>query len=180
MAGVSRSAVGNWVTRNASFPKPLADLACGQIWDKRTIELWLRVNGHIGDEKMDLNATLNVGQTYTHDFICKMYGGDAKSGTYLPQSKQTILCGCFTTIMNPEAPQCILVGNVPKVITKAERLATQGGSIPVFMKRAVNQWEFAGVFEFVKFSRDPKDFEEKAIAADRSDVVGALFFRCAT
>jgi hypothetical protein len=176
LASASRSAVSNWAARDPSFPKPIADLACGQIWDKRDVELWLERNNHLGANVMNAKAALQVGQIYTHDFICKTFGGDAKSGTYLPQSRQTILCGCFTTRMNPEAPECVLVGNGPRILAKAEMLAAQGGAIPVFLKIETNQWEYKGVFELVSFSKNPSDFEAKAVDADR-DVVAALFFR---
>lgn len=177
LASISRSAVSNWVNRDPSFPKPLADLACGQIWNKQDIEAWLLKNNLHGARDMNTIVSLVIGQVYTHDFICKTFGGDTKSGTYLPQSKQTILCGCFTTTMNPDAPDCILVGNGPKIIGKAEKLAAQGGQLPVFLKLDTNQWEFKGMYELEKFSKDPADFESKAVIADRSDVVAALFFK---
>lgn len=177
LASSSRSAVSNWVSRDPLFPKPIADLACGQIWNKRDIESWLEKNHHLGKNKVSAKASLQVGQIYTHDFICKTFGGDAKSGTYLPQSQQTILCGCFTTTMNPEAPECILVGNGPRILGKAEKLAAQGGSIPVFLKIATNQWAYKGTYELLSFSKNLSDFEAKAVAADRNVVAAALFFR---
>lgn len=177
LASTTRSAVSNWAARDPSFPKPVADLACGQIWSKRDIELWLEKNNHLRKNEMSAKASLQVGQIYTHDFICQTFGGDAKSGTYLPQSQQTILCGCFTTTMNPEAPECILVGNGPRILAKAVKLAAQGGSIPVFLKLATNQWEYKGKFELLSFTKNSSDFEAKAVAADRNDVAAALFFR---
>lgn len=177
LASTSRSAVSNWVARDPSFPKPLADLACGQIWNKTDIELWLKKNLHLQASSMDPKASLKVGQSYTHDFVCKTFGGDAKGGSYLPQSRHGILCGCFTTTLNPEAPDTILVGNGPKIIGKAEKLASQGGSIPVFLKKGTNQWVYQGVFELVSYSKDPKDYEEKAARADRNDVAAVLKFR---
>jgi len=177
LASTTRSAVSNWVVRDPSFPTPLASLACGQIWDKDDVEGWLVKNSHLTEGKMNTTENLQVGHLYTHDYICQAFGGDAKSGTYLPQKQQTILCGCFTKTMNPGAPECILVGRGPKIIAKAEKLAVQGGVIPVFLKIDTNQWQYEGKYELVKFSKNPEDFESKAIAADRSDVVGALFFR---
>jgi len=177
LASASRSAVSNWVARDPSFPKPVADLACGQIWDQREIDLWLKKNHHLSEPEMSAIENLQVGQIYTHDFICKAFGGDTKSGSYLPQSQQTILCGCFTTSMNPEAPECVLVGNGPRILSKAEKLAAQGGSIPVFLKLATNQWEYKGRFELLAFTKKSSDFEAKAVAADRNDVAAALFFR---
>ncbi len=177
LASASRSAVSNWVSRDPSFPKPLADLACGQIWDKKEIEVWLAKKHLIRENGMSAIENLQIGQIYTHDFICKTFGGDAKSGTYLPQSQQTILCGCFTTMMNPDAPECVLVGNGPRIMAKAEKLAAQGGAIPVFLKLDTNQWEYKGRYELMLFSKNLPDFEAKAIVADRNDVAAALFFR---
>jgi len=177
LASASRSAVSNWVARDPSFPMPVADLACGQIWDRQDIELWLQRNHHLTETEMNAKENLQVGQIYTHDFICKAFGGDAKSGSYLPQSQKTILCGCFTTTMNPEAPECVLVGNGPRILAKAEKLAAQGGSIPVFLKIGTNQWVYKGRFELLSFSKSSSDFEAKAVAADRNDVAAALFFR---
>ena len=127
LASISRSAVSNWIKRDPSFPRPLAVLACGPIWDKADVETWLLKN--------------------------------------------------FTKTMNPDAPECILVGNSPRILGKAEKLAAQGGDIPVFLKLATNQWEYKGRFELMLFTRNPQDFESKAISADRNDVSAALFFR---
>lgn len=177
LAGVSRSAVTNWVSRDSSFPQPVAVLACGQIWEKTAIDRWLTENGYSNSGKADALPELKIGGVYSHDFICTSFGGDAKSGTYLPQSQQTILCGCFTIEMNPEAPEWILIGNKNKVIKKAERLESQGGSIPVFLKLGTNQWEYQGQYELVTYSRAPEIFREKAREAQREDIVGALNFR---
>jgi len=173
----SRSAVSNWVTRDRSFPAPVANLACGQIWDKKDIELWLKRNRHLQESDADAKSSLKVGQTYTHDFICKTFGGDAKGGTYLPQIGQQIQCGCFTTVLNPEAPEIVLVGNGPKIVGKARKLAAQGGSIPVFLKVGINQWLYQGMFQLVSFSEDPADFDAKAALADRNDVAAILTFK---
>lgn len=177
LASVSRAAVNNWVSRDPSFPKPIADLACGQIWEKSDVTVWLSQNKILRENSMDAINNLEVGKVYTHDFICKLYGGDTKSGTYLPQSKQTVLCGCFTTNMNPGAPEKILVGHGPRIIGRAERLEAQGGSIPVFLKQGTNQWAYQGVYELVRLSRNPADFENDAALVDRNDVIAALIFR---
>lgn len=72
--------------------------------------------------------------------------------------------------------KCVLVGSGPRILAKAEKLAKQSGPIPVFLKIGTNQWEYKGRFELAKFSKNPADFETKAITADRNDVVGVLFF----
>ena len=41
MAGTKSSTVGVWVSRG-KLPEPVATLACGRIWLKRDIEVWLK------------------------------------------------------------------------------------------------------------------------------------------
>lgn len=44
MAGVTVDAVGQWVKRGI-FPEPAATTSAGKIWDKATVERWLRETG---------------------------------------------------------------------------------------------------------------------------------------
>jgi hypothetical protein len=41
VAGVTPQAVSNWVARKLTFPKPLAVLASGAVWDGGVIRAWL-------------------------------------------------------------------------------------------------------------------------------------------
>lgn len=45
LASVTAGAVSNWLRRWADFPKPLADLAMGPIFDKAEVLTWLREKG---------------------------------------------------------------------------------------------------------------------------------------
>lgn len=38
--GTSRQVVVNWRTRYKTFPKPIATLRMGPVWDLRTIRQW--------------------------------------------------------------------------------------------------------------------------------------------
>lgn len=98
--------------------------------------------------------------------------------SYLPQKGSRIVCGRFTSEMNPEAPERVLVGNPPKVQRKAELLAAQGGVLPIFMKIAPGRWEFQGPMEFVAYITDMAVVGPKAAKAGRAgEVVGMLEFR---
>jgi DNA-binding transcriptional MerR regulator len=44
MAGVTVDAVGQWVKRGI-FPEPAATTSAGKIWEKATVERWLRETG---------------------------------------------------------------------------------------------------------------------------------------
>lgn len=45
VTGVSPQAVINWTDRYEDFPKPLATLRMGRVWDYRDVAVWLRKHG---------------------------------------------------------------------------------------------------------------------------------------
>jgi hypothetical protein len=77
--------------------------------------------------------------------------------------------------MNTGAPYQILVGDPPRVQRKAEKLAAQSGTIPVFIKQAPNQWLYHGRMECVGYDSSPRLAAEKTREAGRP-VVGVLTF----
>ena len=174
MAGVSRQAVTNWTARHDSFPEPLARLAAGPVWRRTDIAKWLVAQGLQADKP---RTRFRKGAIYTHADLIDTFGGEVKGGIFLPTREGRIVCGCITTEMNPEAPECVLIGDKPRVVTRAEKMADQSGAIPIFVKRGINQWEYRGMYDFVRLSRDPRDYRQLAAEAGRKDVVAALYFR---
>ena len=156
LAGVTPQAVSNWTIRKPDFPQPLATLASGPVWDGSVIRGWLASERSIPSKSTRENALKKfvVGDEYTLDAIVSALGGDTMS--YLPQLKGRIVGGRFTSDMNPNAPYTILVGDRPQVRRKAELLAAQEGTIPVFLKQAPNRWRFHGVMRFVSYVTDPQ------------------------
>jgi 5-methylcytosine-specific restriction protein A len=117
------------------------------------------------------------GESYTRDHIHEILGGEKIS--YLPQKDGRIVCGCFSLESNPEAPYVILVGgdeggSEHPVERKAKILEGQEQPIPVFLKRASNDWLFEGYFRVKGATRDRKTLDEKQRKAGRHDVVVAL------
>lgn len=45
MLGVTKQTLGNWRTRDASFPSPIAELKSGPIWNRPEVEQWARAEG---------------------------------------------------------------------------------------------------------------------------------------
>jgi hypothetical protein len=174
MAGVTRQAVTNWTARHASFPEPVARLAAGPIWDRSAVASWLQAQGLMPGHAQ---SHFRKGSVYTHQDLIDAFGGEVKGGIFLPTRDGRVVCGCITMDMNPEAPECILIGDKPRVVARAEKMAAQGGTIPIFIKRGVNQWEFRGPYDFVRISHDPGDFAALAREAGRDDIVAALYFR---
>lgn len=178
LAGVTAQAVSNWMARRPDFPEPLAHLASGPVWDGPLMRQWLRKNGLIADMK---GGTFDMGEfvkghEYSLNEIRAVLGGETMS--YLPQKGSRIVCGRFTSEMNPEAPKRVLVGTPLKVQRKAELLAKHGGVLPIFMKIAPGRWEYQGPMEFVAYITDMAVVGPKAVEAGRAgEVVGMLEFR---
>jgi hypothetical protein len=116
------------------------------------------------------------GESYSRDHIHEVLGGEKIS--YLPQKDGKIVCGCFSTDINPEAPYVILVGGDQDeeraVQKKAAILESQDEPIPVFLKRATHDWVYEGNFKVKRMIRDRKSLEEKQRLAGRTGVVMAL------
>lgn len=177
LAGVSPQAVSNWVTRKASFPRPLAQLASGPVWDGVEMRSWMEQEGLIPGLKQRSKGMKNffVKREYTLDAITTALGGETMS--YLPQFDNRIVCGRFTEKMNPKAPYEILVGDLPKVRRKAETLAVQGGTIPVFLKEAPNRWRYHGIMRLVSYETNPQVVQSTQGVDQRKDkVIGVLTF----
>ena len=120
-----------------------------------------------------------VGEAYTRDQIHVELGGETV--TYLPQKDGKIVCGCFSTESNPEAPYVILVGGASDdadeslLLKKAKTLLEQEQAIPVFLKHASNHWVFDGYYRAKSHTEDPRAIQQKQAAAGRDDVVMVLY-----
>src|SRR5438445_11108863 len=95
-AGVTPQAVSNWVARKSDFPKPLALLASGAVWDGSVVRAWLAQEQLVAspDVRQQTMDQFVVGQEYTFNAIAAVFGG--QSFGYLPQVGNRIVCGRFT------------------------------------------------------------------------------------
>jgi hypothetical protein len=117
-----------------------------------------------------------VGACYSRQDIHDAIGGELE--TYLPQHDRRIVAGCFTPRLDPGAPEEVLVGNAPNVIAKAQLLAQQGGTIPVFLKRAQGAWEYVGRYRVARPpSSDPALLRQKEQYANREELVLILYLK---
>ena len=174
LAGVTPQAVSNWVKRKMDFPKPVATLASGPVWEGKAVRAWLgTLHSSNTRSKGAFMSEFVVDQEYTHADIVSALGGDTVS--YLPQSEGRIVGGRFKAgKINPNAPYEILVGDLPRVRQKAELLAAQGGTIPVFMKEAPNRWCYHGRMECAGYETGSDAIESTAGAQDRVERVAGV------
>jgi len=88
-----------------------------------------------------------IGTEYTRAGIHERVGGGVQA--YLPTKGGSVVAACVTKKLNPQAPQVILCGKGVRIERTGAYLASQREPIPVFIKRAVNRWEFQGWFKAV-------------------------------
>lgn len=89
---------------------------------------------------------------YSRAQIQAMIGGELQ--TYLPQKAKIILAGCFAVEKkNPDAPNEIQAGNLPKVAAKADLLASQPATVfPVFLRKSEvsRDYYFVGNYKCIR------------------------------
>ena len=173
LAKVSRQVVRNWLIRESSFPKPVEQLACGQIWDLQVVMNWLAAKGKL-HRASPATVPFRPWKTYAHSDLVEFFRGDMQS--YLPQNGGRVVCGCLNPEMNPKAPYEIWVGDGPRIKMKAELLIAQKEPIPVFLKQRTNQWLYVGMMEADAFTTERNLLSEVTKTAKRP-VIGVLKLR---
>jgi hypothetical protein len=114
--------------------------------------------------------SLQIETVYTRPEIQAALGGQPRD--YLPYSRAVgrIVAACLTTELNPEAPNIILCGSSAVVALRGEQLCQQGGTIPVFVREAPNQWRHKGMYRVDRYSLDPDELRRFAAAAEREAI----------
>ena len=120
-----------------------------------------------------------TGKFYTWRDIRAEIGGDGKQW-YLPTVNGRVVAGCFkcSPTTNPDAPDIILPGNGPFIKEAARRFTAQGSAVPIFIKQAVNQWEYVGMYKVARQSFNKAEINQHAAKANRvNDVSSVLFLK---
>lgn len=111
-------------------------------------------------------SLFNIGSDYTRDEIYAIVGGSKQ--TYLPTKEGVVVAACLKIDLNPRAPNVVLCGNGKLIARAGDLLANQRTDVPVFLKRAVNHWEYQGKFTVASSHTTGTEFEN-LIAGSRRD-----------
>ena len=115
---------------------------------------------------------LERGRAYTRGDINSILGGGIVE--YLPHVDGQVVCACLKQTMNPGIPDTILVGEGVNVVRYARVFASQKCYVPVFIKRASNDWLYVGNYRVRTVSENRDEVERLAREALRNDVVMVL------
>jgi hypothetical protein len=111
-----------------------------------------------------------LGQDYTRQEIAAEHGGGIIE--YLPHANGKVVCACLRLDYNPDAPTVVLPGHDPDVQHWASVLCEQGGSVPVYLKRSTNAWEYVGLYEVERWSQLPSEIAEHEARSGRGGKFG--------
>lgn len=116
-----------------------------------------------------------IGKTYDRDEIYEMFGGSKQSA--LPFKDGVPVCGCYTLEMNPNAPEIILVGVGIYKEQYSQIAVEQKLTLPIFLKRAVGEFEFVGYYRAVKYSTDREEIKKKNNSSrNNNDIAAVLYY----
>ena len=96
IAGVSRQAVANWRKRSEDFPRPIAELASGPIFQRSHVRAWLRKKGvPMPDVFSTINLKGGVGKTTTTVALAEFMSGRLDKRVLVidldPQTNATVM-----------------------------------------------------------------------------------------
>jgi mRNA-degrading endonuclease RelE of RelBE toxin-antitoxin system len=118
----------------------------------------------------------HVGSIHTWNELREHFAWDSdKKGYYLPERNGHVVCACLRAELNPSAPWAILVGKEPPHLRKAELLVREPSPIPVFIKQAVDQWEYWGHFRFERCEKDSEKMRPVLPENRRNDTSMILY-----
>ena len=109
-----------------------------------------------------------TGKFYTWRDIRAEIGGDGKQW-YLPTVNGRVVARCFkrSPTTNPDAPDMILPGNGPFIKEAARQFTAQDSAVPIFIKQAVNQWPYVGMYKVARQSFNEGEINQHAGQGER-------------
>ena len=114
----------------------------------------------------------DVGKCYTRDEIHNVIRGNKQS--CLISLDGECVGVCYLPDMNPEGPELIFVGKGPQKERNALILAEQSASVPVFVKRYKNAWEYLGHYRCKGYVSPPLGYEQLIKDRVLHEVAGVL------
>lgn len=98
-----------------------------------------------------------LNKAYTREFIHTVCGGSKQS--FLPEKNGKVVAACLRTDLNPQAPDVIICDSSASARAAGRTLATQGGTIPVFIKMATDSFRFVGQYAVSESLTIPLDYD---------------------
>jgi hypothetical protein len=118
-----------------------------------------------------------IGCEYTRDEIHENLGGSKQS--YLPTVLGHVVAACLKLELNPRAPNVVLCGIGPIIASAGLALSKKHGSLPVFIKRDINRWEYRGDFKVIAAHSAGPQFDALLVGSGRDPLDVSLAIQLA-
>lgn len=102
-------------------------------------------------------------------------GGD----DFIRTAKGSVVGLALRLDLNPDAPDVIIVGIGVRRELRAKLVASQGGTVPTYLKRGVNAWEFVGDCGPYVYKNDAATVHRLVKLRKPNSVAGGLFLSTA-
>jgi len=117
------------------------------------------------------------GKSYSRSEIGSLIGGNQQQ--FLPMRGGKVVCGCFRSDLNPDAPLIVLVGIGPQRERSAQYSVAQQKEIPVFVKSDdavdLRSWLYVGYYRPTRYQTEGPELISSATAAGREPIAGILY-----
>lgn len=81
--------------------------------------------------------------------------------------------------INPEGPEIIAFGDGPRIVARAKLLLASGASVPTYVKRGVNAWEYLGEYRATAIRWDERTIKKHSTNRGDEKIAGVLFLESA-
>ena len=78
------------------------------------------------------------------------------------------------TDLNPDAPDFVVFGRGPRIVSRAELYLSSGAAVPVYIKLTTNSWRLAGLYRAVDILRDTRSIAKYGACRPKGSVDGVL------
>lgn len=117
-----------------------------------------------------------IGPITTADLAALTAGGD----DYIRTKGNEVRGLALRLDVNPKAPDVVAFGTGPRIVARAQRLLNSGLSVPAFVKRGVNAWEYLGHYRATAIRRDASTIRQYASDRRPGSVAGVIFLEAST
>ena len=107
----------------------------------------------------------------TEELASELAGGDS----YIRTKNNLVMGLAITTLLNPEAPEIVVVGKGPRIVSNAKLFLEQQQYVPVYVKQSKNNWKYLGHYRADSYSQDPSVIDKHRKDRATEEVDGILF-----
>ncbi|MBK9153420.1 MAG: DUF3883 domain-containing protein [Chloracidobacterium sp.] len=109
----------------------------------------------------------------TDQLATLLAGGD----DYIRTKRNVVKGLALTRTLNPDAPEVVVFGKGPRVVRRAKLFLESGLTVPAYIKRTTNSWEYLGQYRAIEIRTDKEALRHFGRTRKPDTVAGALILQ---